>query len=222
VVEILLRQEGIKDMKFFKNRLDAGEALAKKMLLYKDKPEILVLAFRKAGLPVAYEVANRLDSQMEIFLLANVKANDKKPISIGTVASGGIEVLNDGVIESLNISKNQLAVNILVEKRKLMKRQHGLRGDRPYPKLTNRLIILVDDGIAKPAKARAAIKALKKVNSKQIIYAVPVITRKVKYEIESEVDQLVTVAVSESISQVRGYYENVSQVLDYRAKMFLR
>jgi predicted phosphoribosyltransferase len=208
-------------MKLFKNRLDAGEALAKKMQLYKDKPETLVLAFRKAGLPVAHEVANKLESQMEIFLLSTIKANNKKPISIGTVAFGGIEVLNNGVIESLNISKEQLAVNILIEKRKLMKRQYGLRGNRPFPKLSNRLIILVDDGIAKPAKARAAIKALKKVNSKQIIYAVPVISRQVKSEIEPEVDQLVTVAVSESVSQVRRSYKNVSKVADYKAKMLL-
>jgi putative phosphoribosyl transferase len=208
-------------MKLFKNRLDAGEALAKKMLSYKDNPETLVLAFRKAGLPVAYELANKLESQMEIFLLSNVKANHKKPISIGTVASGGIEVLNNGVIQSLNMSKNQLAVNILIEKRKLMRRQHGLRGNRPYPNLSNRLIILVDDGIAKPAKVRAAIKALKKVNSKRIIYAVPVIPRKVKSEIEPEVDQLVTVAISESVSQVRQSYRNASQVADYKAKMLL-
>jgi putative phosphoribosyl transferase len=81
--------EGGINMKLFKNRLEAGIALSKKLMLYNNRPDTLVLAFRKAGLPVAYEIANRLHLQLEIFLVANIKAVDKKSISIGKVAWGG-------------------------------------------------------------------------------------------------------------------------------------
>jgi putative phosphoribosyl transferase len=210
-----------KNMKLFKNRRDAGKALARKMMLFKDKPETLVLAFRKAGLPVASEVANKLQSQMEILLLSNIKAIQEKPIAIGMVASGGIEVLNNSVIQSLNIPKDKLTINILEEKRKLMKRQLGLRGDRPYPDLSNRIILLVDDGVANPAKVRAAISVLRKVNCKRIIFAVPIISPKVKSEIETEVDQLVTIAISESAAPVDDLYENFPRIADYKAKTIL-
>jgi len=208
-------------MKLFNNRLDAGKALAKKLLLYKNIPDTIVLAFRKAGLPVAYEIANELQSQLEIFLLSNVKTPQKKSIAIGTVASGGIEVLNDGIIRSLQIPRDKLTINILIEKRKLLQRQFVLRGDRPYPDLTNRIIIIVDDGKAKPAKIRAVITALKKVNSKSIIFAVPIITPLIKNDIATEVDQLVTIAISDSTSDITESYENYSDVADIKAKMLL-
>jgi putative phosphoribosyl transferase len=134
---------------------------------------------------------------------------------------GGIEVLNEGIVRSLKISKEQLAVNILVAKRKLMQMQFRLRGERPYPNLSNRVIILVDDGIARPAKVRAAIQAIRKVNSKRIIFAVPIITPKVKSEIEAEVDQLVTISISESSTSIPGSYEEFSRVADYKAQMLL-
>jgi predicted phosphoribosyltransferase len=209
------------DMKIFKNRLDAGKALANKLLQYKDNPETIVLACRKAGLPVAYEVSNRLRIKLEIFLLSNIKAQQKKSIAIGTVASGGIEVLNEGIIKSLKIPREQLGVNILVEKKRLMKRQLGLRGERPYPNLANRTLILVDDGVGGPAKIRATVSALKKVIPKRIIFAVPIITSQVKSEIRGEVDQLVTIAISDSLSHISESYENYSRIADHKVRMFL-
>ncbi len=221
IIENLLREVGIEDMKLFKNRLDAGKALAHKMVLYKDKPETIVLAFRKAGLPVAYEVANKIQSQLEIFLLSNVKVMEKKPIAIGTIASGGIEVMNSNTIQSLDITQDQLFVNILLEKKKLVKRQHNLRGNRAYPDLSNRTIILVDDGVAGSSRIRAIVTALKKISSKHIIFAVPIIASHVKSEIEPEVDQLVTVAISQTSSNISDLYENYSRPADYKVKEFL-
>jgi putative phosphoribosyl transferase len=208
-------------MQLFIDRTDAGKSLAKKLILYRNKSNTLVLALRKQGLPVAAEVSRALNVQLEIFLLSKIKSIKKNKIAIGSVASGGIEVLNNSIIEHFKLPKHQLNADILIEKRKLITRQFGLRGNRPYPDLANRNIILIDDGMIKAAKARAAVAALKKSNSKRIIFALPIIDPNLKSEIEKEVDQIISVAVANSVTQIPKAYENFAPVATERARAYL-
>src|SRR5204862_1008020 len=130
------------------DRTDAGRRLAKLLTTYARRPDALVLALPRGGVPVAYEVATALDLPLDVFLVRKLGVPGHEELAMGAIASGGIRVLNDEVVSYLSIPPRVIDA---VEKRELAvleSRNRAYRGDRPAPDARGKTVILVDDGLA--------------------------------------------------------------------------
>jgi putative phosphoribosyl transferase len=163
--------------KFFKTRTEAGQFLAKKLSNYSNNPNVVVLALPRGGVPVAYEVAQALKAKLDIFLVRKLGVPGYDELAMGAIASGGIRILNQTVVDYLDISDEVIEVGARREQRELERRERLYRGSRPALELLGRTVIIVDDGMATGASMRAAVQALRQQKPEKIIVAVPVSAR---------------------------------------------
>ncbi|WP_311766642.1 erythromycin esterase family protein [Streptomyces rhizosphaericus] len=147
--------------------------LAGRLDHYRGRPDALVLALPRGGVPVAYEAATALDAELDVLLVRKLGVPGRDEVAMGAIASGGVVVLNEDIIRGLNISPEAVRQMAEREGRELLRRQRMYRGDRPMPDIEDRAVILVDDGLATGASARAAIQALRRMRPGRIVVAVP-------------------------------------------------
>ena len=157
----------------FRNRTDAGRRLAEKLAAYANRPDVLVLALPRGGVPVGFEVARALGAPLDVFLVRKLGVPGYEELAMGAVATGGVRVLNDEIVRGLGISEHEIDAAAARELQELARRQRLYRGDRPLPDIAGRTVILVDDGLATGATMRAAIQALRHQQPARIIVAVP-------------------------------------------------
>jgi predicted phosphoribosyltransferase len=143
----------------FRDRRDAGRVLAKLLEHYKDKPDVVVLALPRGGVPVGYEVATALGAPLDVFLVRKLGVPGREEVAMGAIASGGIVVINDDVVRGLRISAEQLQQIAEREARELLRREAVYRDGRPAPDLSGKTAVLVDDGLATGASMHAAVEA---------------------------------------------------------------
>ena len=145
----------------FRNRTDAGRQLAEKLAAYADRPDVLVLALPRGGVPVGFEVARALGAPLDVFLVRKLGVPGYEELAMGAVATGGVRVLNDEIVRGLGISEHEIDAVVARELQELARRERLYRGDRPPPDVAGRTVILVDDGLATGATMRAAVAALR-------------------------------------------------------------
>jgi len=131
-----------------KSRKAAGQALAEALQDYKERDDVIVLALPRGGVPVAVEVAEALDAELDLMLVRKLGTPGQRELAMGAIASGGSRVMNEDVVRSLNISEDAIQQVEEAERKELQRREQAYRGDRPWPELANRCVILVDDGLA--------------------------------------------------------------------------
>src|SRR5258705_11212699 len=132
----------------FRNRIEAGQQLAKRLMKYAGRPDLLVLTLPRGGVPVGYEVAQALNAPLDVFVVRKLGVPGHEELAMGAIASGGVRVVNGEVIESLRIPDDVIDAAAARELRELERREHAYRDDRPAPDVQGRTVILVDDGIA--------------------------------------------------------------------------
>src|SRR5438270_10369874 len=132
----------------FRNRNEAGRLLAEKLTAYANRPDLLVLALPRGGVPVAYEVARALGAPLDVFLVRKLGVPRYEELAMGAVATGGVRVLNDEIVRGLGISEHEIDAVVARELQELARRERLYRGDRPPPDVAGRTAILVDDGLA--------------------------------------------------------------------------
>src|SRR2546425_12043641 len=132
----------------FRDRTDAGRQLAKRLKRYADSTDVLVLALPRGGVPVAYEVAKELKVPLDIFLVRKLGVPGYEELAMGAIATGGVRVLNDDVVEYLSIPAGVIDSVAVDELRELERRERAYRGNRPEPTVRVKTVILVDDGLA--------------------------------------------------------------------------
>src|SRR5437879_6533981 len=142
--------------KIFRNRIDAGQFLASKLTEYANRPDVMVLALPRGGVPVAYEVAQKLHAPLDIFVVRKLGVPGHEELAMGAIATGGVRVLNHEVLAQLGVSASDVEAVAAGEARELERRERAYRGDHPPPNLRDRTVILVDDGLATGATMRAA------------------------------------------------------------------
>ena len=203
------------------NRTEAGRLLAKKLAAYANRSDVLVLGLPRGGVPVAFEVAKALNLPLDICLVRKLGVPGHKELAMGAIAMGGVMVLNDEVIKWRRISRQAIDAVARRERLELRRRDRLYRGDRPIPDLRNRTVILIDDGIATGSTLRAAIAALRKLQPKSIVVAVPVAPPSTCNQLQAEVDEVVCLRTPEPLSSISLWYEDFSQTTDEEVRHLL-
>jgi putative phosphoribosyl transferase len=206
----------------FADRVEAGRLLAEQLRGYAGRPDVIVLALPRGGLPVAYEIATRLGVPLDIFLVRKLGAPGQPELAMGAIATGGARVLNDDVIRYLSVSPEVIDAVAVAEQIELERREQAYRGDRSTPDLQGKQVILVDDGLATGSSMRAAIGAVRTQSPARIVVAVPVAARETCEELKREVEELICLRTPEPFSAVGLWYEDFSQTSDEEVRDLLQ
>ena len=206
----------------FHNRTEAGRRLAAELSKYANLPEVLVLGLPRGGIPVAYEIAKALHVPLDVWLVRKLGVPGQEELAMGAIASGGVMILNNEIINLLNISRETVEQVAAAEKQELERRDEAYRGDRPLPQIENHTIILVDDGIATSSTLRAAIAALQRHHPKRIVVAAPVAPPSVCESLKTVVDDVVCLDTPEPLHSIGMWYIDFSQTTDNEVRDLLR
>ncbi|HJZ93790.1 MAG TPA: phosphoribosyltransferase [Gemmataceae bacterium] len=198
----------------FEDRHDAGRQLAAKLGRYAGRPDGIILALPRGGVPVGYEVARALGVPLDLFLVRKLGVPGREELAMGAIASGGVRVLNEDVVRELGIPQRWVDEVTADEAAELRRREAAYRDDRPAPDVRGKTVILVDDGLATGASMRAAVAALRQLGPARIVVAVPVAAAQTCKEFRSEADEVVCAETPEPFYAVGTWYEDFSQTTD--------
>ncbi|MCI0612429.1 phosphoribosyltransferase [bacterium] len=197
-----------------RDRAEAGQILATKLKQYAKRPDVIILALPRGGVPVAYQVATILDLPLDIFLVRKLGVPGQEELAMGAIASGGVRVLNHDVIQALQIPESYIDSVAAKEQRELERREKFYKQNAPPFDLTNKTVILIDDGLATGATMRAAAEALKQQKVNKIVIAVPVAAESTCRELSQLVDEIVCALTPEPFYGVGYWYDDFSQTSD--------
>lgn len=205
----------------FQNRTDAGQKLAEGLTEYKNRDDVLILALPRGGVPVAFEAARKLNAPLDVFLVRKLGVPGHEELAMGAIASGGVRVLNETVVNPLRIPESVINAVAEKEQRELERREREYRDALPSPEIEGKIVILIDDGLATGATMRAAAIALKQQNPAKIIIAVPVSSPETCDEFEQEVDAIICAATPQPFYGVGIWYRDFSQTTDKEVRELL-
>ena len=206
----------------FDNRREAGRELARLLadvVAVAEGPaqtarDIVVLALPRGGVPVAAEIARALGATLDVFVVRKLGTPGHPELAMGAIASGGIRVLNEDVVNALGIPPEYIDAVAAREQVELERRDAAYRQGRAIAPLTNQTVILVDDGLATGSTMKAAVQAVKQERPARVIVAVPVGAPETCRELHSMADQVVCAQMPRSFSAVGEWYRDFSQTTD--------
>jgi putative phosphoribosyl transferase len=207
-------------VKRFRDRAEAGQQLARRLLEYAAS-DVMVLALPRGGVPVAFEIAKALHAPLEVFLVRKLGVPGQEELAMGAVASGGVRVLNEDIVQSLGIANEAIERVAAKESAELERRERVYRGHRPFPELKGKTVICVDDGIATGATMRAAVTALRQAHPATLMVAAPTSARDTYEQLQREADKVVCLATPEPYIAVGLWYEQFPQTSDEEVKRLL-
>jgi putative phosphoribosyl transferase len=196
----------------YKDRIDAAGVLADRLREYEDSSDILVLGLPRRGVPVADVIARSLGAPWDILIVRKLGMPDQEELAIGAIASGGVRVLNRPLAR--RVPEDVVEKEVKLESRELQRREEAYRGDKPHPEIAGRCVILVDDGLATGATMRAAVRAIRKQNPREVVVAVPVAPPEAVESIREVADHVVCPATPANFSAVGQCYEDFSETTD--------
>lgn len=205
----------------FKNRTEAGQALARYLKKYENRLDVIVLGVPRGGVTVAFEVATALGAPLDVFVLRKLGVPGHEELAFGAIGGGGVRVLDPDVIESLGLSQLDVELVTSAEKQELNRRERAYRRGRKPLDVRGLTVILVDDGIATGSSIRAAIRALRQMEPARIVVATPVAPASTCNRLSSDVDELVCVEMPEPFFGVGQFYQDFSQVSDEQVNQLL-
>jgi putative phosphoribosyl transferase len=198
----------------FRDRVEAGQRLARELAEYVDRRDVLVLALPRGGVPVAYQVARALRAPLEVFVVRKLGLPTQPELAMGAIASGGVRVLDRDVMREFGVSEAELAAVTAAEARELVRRERRYRAGRPVPDVRGKTVILVDDGLATGATMYAAAAALRTQGPARLVVAVPVSSLETCDAFRDVVDDIVCAVTPEPFHSVGLWYEDFSQTTD--------
>jgi len=198
----------------FRDRMDAGRQLADRLTTYTGRSDVLVLGLPRGGVPVAAEIAARLHAPLDVFLVRKLGVPSHPELAMGAIAEGGVKVLSQSIIRDLDIPAPLVEQVAVRERLELERRGTAFRGARGAPSVADRVVILVDDGLATGASMEAAILALRTLKPARIIVAVPVGAAETCARIRAMADELVVVSMPDDFRAVGLWYEDFDQTTD--------
>ena len=205
----------------FQDRSDAGKFLAKKLAHHANDPSLLVLALPRGGVPVAYQIVRTLNAPLDIFIVRKLGVPGYEELAMGAIASGGVRVLNEELIQRLNIPVSAVEAVTREEEQELERCEKAFRGSREPMPIERRTVILVDDGLATGASMRAAVRALRQQNPAYVSVAVPIGSRDTCDQFRGEVDELICGETPEPFFAVGTWYANFLPTTDREVQHLL-
>jgi len=204
----------------YRNRRDAGEKLAEALEDLRGKPDLLVLALPRGGVPVAEPVARRLGAPLDVYVVRKIGFPGHEELAMGAVASGGVVLVSPALVERVPEEEFHWALERAV--RELRERERLYRGDRPPPEVAGRTVVLVDDGLATGVTMRAAVEAHRRQGPREIVVAVPIASPESCQDLAREVDRIVCAATPEPFHAVGLWYDDFSPTSDEEVQEILR
>ena len=217
----------------FSNRAEAGRLLASALVAYANRANVIVLALPRGGVPVAFEIARVLNAPLGVCIVRKLGVPGHKELAMGAIATGGIRVLNQDVVERLHISDDAIQ-SVTLQEQKELERRENLYSSYCDPAVSeelelhssldiqNRIVILVDDGIATGSTLRAAIRCIRQRQPQHLVIAVPVAPPLVSHRLKQEVDELVCLLTPDDLYAIGTWYDNFDQVSDNEVKELLQ
>jgi putative phosphoribosyl transferase len=205
----------------FRDRREAGQALAQKLRSYVGRDDVIVLALSCGGVSVGYEIAASLGVPLDVFIVRKLGVPGQGELAMGAIASGGIRVVNKDVLQYLPNAELILDAVVAKEEPEIERREREYRDGRRMPQLGGKIVILVDDGLATGATMRAAVAALRQHDAAKIVVAVPVGAPETCREFEKEVDETICAITPEEFYGVGQFYEDFSQTSDEEVRELL-
>lgn len=198
-------------MYLFRDRTEAGQKLAEQLSDYHQIKNSIVLGLPRGGVPVAHEIAKKLKLPLDVFLVRKLGTPGQEELAMGAIALGGIQVFNQEIVDYLHIPQDLIDQEIKKETDELNRRNKLYRSNKPLPNLKDRVVILVDDGIATGATMSAAITAIRESKPKQLIVAVPVAAYDTVQKLKKAVTKVICLETPEPFFAIGNWYQDFSQ-----------
>ncbi len=207
--------------RIYEDRRDAGRLLV---------PEIrrcmlqapIVLGLPRGGIPVAYEIASAINAPLDVLVVRKLGAPSQPELALGAIASGGVRILNEQLVARVLGDDDSVIENLVArETEELLRRDELYRGDRPYPDLRDKEVVIVDDGMATGATMRAAAEAVGSRNPAKVVVAVPTGSAEAVRLVENTVDQVICLDIPTPFYAVGNFYRNFGQTTDEEVRSLL-
>ncbi len=171
-------------LKRFRNRRQAGALLGAHLAEF-ESVDPLVLGLLRGGVPVAFEAAQALGADLDVFLVRKLGVPGQSELAFGAIADGGVQVFNEKVIDQAGLGRGLIEQISRQQEHELARRARFYRGERPPAPIVGRTVFLIDDGMATGASMRAAILALSYQKPHAIVPAVPVAPQQAMTDLQS-------------------------------------
>jgi len=201
-------------LKLYQDRADAGRRLAALLTEYADRPDVIVLALPRGGVPVGFEVARVLHAMLDVFLVRKLGLPGYEELAMGAIASGGVIVVNEEVVRQFRIAPGTLEGVAEQELQEMERREAVYRHGRSFPDISGRTVILVDDGLATGSTMRAGVTALRQLEPAAVIVAVPVGAPDTCELLKQSADRVMCAQAPENFSAVGRWYVDFDQTTD--------
>jgi len=205
----------------YENRRQAGIGLAARVEHLHGRGDVVVLALPRGGVPVAHEVARALNAPLDIFLVRKLGLPGHAELAMGAIASGGVRVLNEDIVRWFSVPATVIDDVAREEEAELVRRERDYRAGRPPVELTDRIVLLVDDGLATGATMKAAIQAVRAQRPSRIIVAVPVGSPDTCRELTGIADEVVCARTPGNFTAVGQWYRDFSETTDQEVRDLL-
>ncbi len=215
-----MRREHLKKRRF-KDRAEAGRLLAERLGGYAGRPDVVVLALPRGGVPVAFEIVRALRVPLDVFLVRKLGAPGHEELAMGAIASGGLRVLNDEVIRALKIAPEVIEQVTAEERVELDRREQSIRAGTVPIDRQGHIVILVDDGLATGSTMRSAVAALRREQVAYLVVAVPVAAPDTAAMLRQQVDDMVCLMTPEPFLAVGRWYRDFRQTTDEEVRDLL-
>jgi predicted phosphoribosyltransferase len=198
----------------FADRREGGRRLADELTPYAGRSDVVVLGLPRGGVPVAFEVASALRAPLDVFVVRKLGVPGHEELAMGAIASGGVRVLNQDVVEASRVGPEEVERVTQRELETLSGQERRFRGDRPPIEVKDRTAIAVDDGLATGATMRAAVTALRELGTAAIVVAVPTAPRETCEAMRSLADEVVCATTPDPFMAVGLWYADFTPVTD--------
>lgn len=206
----------------FKDRQDAGIKLASRLMHYKDRRDVIVLALPRGGVVTGYEIAKILHCPLDIIIIRKIGFPGQPELAIGAVSETGTVVLNEDIISMYRISDDYIKQQVSKEEEEISRRKSLYRQGKGIPSLEGKVILLVDDGIATGATMKAAVETLKKEKIERVVVAAPVAPLQTAQEFKRIADEFICLETPSDFLAVGSYYRDFEQVSNEQVVEMLR
>jgi putative phosphoribosyl transferase len=204
----------------FRDRADAGRRLGAAVAA-RDLEAPVVLALPRGGVPVAAEVARALQAPLDVILVRKLGAPGQPELAMGAIGEGGVRVLNDVVLRASAVTASQLSATEEREQRELERRAAVYRRGRAPVEIAGRTVVIVDDGLATGATARAAIAVARAHGAARVVLAVPVAPPDAVVDLAADADEIVTVETPARLWAIGAWYDDFRQTDDAEVERLL-